>query len=631
MTERRRSCDVCSDLEGMESTSTRKLVQAIEDARDSCMGVQQRLMELRRDPKVNGLQVDYLKARLIWLQKPPLFPLYSNIIPWLRDHAAAAAEADSRSESPSRHEGFGVQAVFDHALLFCANALRELSRVMRIGEALVVDCVAESSKDWKPELWILESILASHETNPAARHQNSNKALRVGGSSSSPLSPAAAADEEPLWSPFYLVLRDLHYALGLVEKAYAELNEMCGYIFHFIPPHVIKKTLDHRLENDTEFCRFYAVKDTDELLCECKHLISANKTRSSSKFRCASYMLGKLNLRCPPKPGWPMPDHLPEFLCIENNELEGNSEPFADGSFGYVSERLWLQFPVAVKTMKSDVLKDLFEEVAMLARVEHPHVVRLVGYCRIIRGRETTTRNRLVMQRMSNDLRRLMDAIVESPEFDEDVPFPAPVALDIIMQLAEALKFLRIQRVMHRDIKAKNILVNDRPLLQSSADDTTTRTDDQHHGRKQLQYYLVKLTDMGLSQYKLPQNSTSATKMKGATNWRAPEVFAENTSTYNWAADVYSFAMACYEIVSGKTPFYDVKTITYKRLCQGERPTLPSNCQPELADLIRRCWETEPSDRPNIFQICQELQSCKEALLRRYNNYFVYEAAAAVP
>jgi serine/threonine protein kinase len=162
-----------------------------------------------------------------------------------------------------------------------------------------------------------------------------------------------------------------------------------------------------------------------------------------------------------------------------------------------------------------------------------------------------------------------MDIIVESPEFDGDVPFPAPVALDIIMQLAEALKFLRIQRVMHRDIKAKNILVNDRPLLQSSAADTTTRIDDQHHGRKQLQYYLVKLTDMGLSQYKLPQNSTSASKMKGATNWRAPEVFAENTSTYNWAADVYSFAMACYEIVSGKTPFYDVKTITYKRLCQA--------------------------------------------------------------
>jgi hypothetical protein len=626
----------------MESTITRKLVQAIEDARDSCMGVQQRLNELRRDPKVNGFQADYLKARLIWLQKPPLFPLYSNIIPWLRDHAAAAAEADSRSESPSRHESFGVQAVFDHALLFCANALRELSRVMRIGEALVVDCVAESSKDWKPELWILESILASHETNPAAQHQNSNKALRVGASSSSPLSPAAvsptalspaaAAYEEPLWSPFYLVLRDLHYALGLVEKAYAELNEMCGYIFHFIPPHVIKKTLDHRLEKDRELCRLTAVKDTDELFRECKHLISANKTRSSSsKFRCASYMLGKLNLRCHPKPGGPTPDHLPEFLCIENNELEGNSEPFADGSFGYVSERMWLQFPVAVKTMKSDVLKDLFEEVAMLARVEHPHVVRLVGYCCIVRGRETTTRNRLVMQRMSNDLRRLMDAIVESPEFDEDVPFPAPVALDIIMQLAEALKFLRMQRVMHRDIKAKNILVNDRPLLQSSAADTTTRIDDQHHGRKQLQYYLVKLTDMGLSQYKLPENSTSASKMKGASNWRAPEVFAENTSTYDWAADVYSFAMACYEIVSGKTPFYDVQTITYKRLCQGERPTLPSNCQPELADLIRRCWETKGCNRPHIDDVCQELQSCKEALLRRYNDYFEAEAATAVP
>jgi len=94
-------------------------------------------------------------------------------------------------------------------------------------------------------------------------------------------------------------------------------------------------------------------------------------------------------------------------------------------------------------------------------------------------------------------------------------------------------------------------------------------------------------------------------------------VFKENPEKYNWAVDTYSFAMTSYEIVSGKHPFWDVPTVTYDRLCTGERPCLPVNCQQKLANLIQRCWATNPDERPNIFEVCDELQSCKEALLRR--------------
>jgi serine/threonine protein kinase len=175
---------------------------------------------------------------------------------------------------------------------------------------------------------------------------------------------------------------------------------------------------------------------------------------------------------------------------------------------------------------------------------------------------------------------------------------------------------------VHRDIKSKNILVNSSHLQRSLAFSTDRVVPSllggiDHASSKQLQYYHIKLTDLGLACYKLPENSLCSSKMQGSTNWRAPEVFKENPDKYKWAADIYSFAMTSYEIVSGKLPFWGGPTVTYDRLCDGERPCLPVNCQPELANLIQRCWATNSLERPDIYEVCDELQSCKEALLRR--------------
>jgi serine/threonine protein kinase len=500
---------------------------------------------------------------------------------------------------------------------------------MRIGEALIVDCVG-SSKDWS-QLVVLESILASRSdmvaTNP----------------------------EKPLWSPFYLVLREFHIAHTRLEKAVGEL-ESCGFTFNYISPEVAKNARDHRFNEDKRYCWLNAVKDTENLLKECTQLAKRNNQKSTNS-RCANYMLNKLKFRdvqLPvlrgrgegsnpnPNQGGSTPNDRrnSEFLRIDSEDLVGTSDPFAYGSFGYVTERKWFKIAVAVKTIKLELQDTKFyEEVALLARVEHPHVVRLVGYCGVkvcsggsgSGGKTTRTeeaKNKVVMEKMEKDLLMLMHDILEHKEpahpeeLEHHVPFPPPVALDIILQLAEALKFLRIQRVMHRDIKSNNILVNSSHLQQSVASSTDRVVPSllggiDHASSKQLQYYHIKLTDLGVARYKPPENSLCSTKPNGTRNWRAPEVFKENPDKYNWAADIYSFAMTSYEIVSGKSPFWDVHPVTYDRLCGGERPCLPVNCQPELANLIQRCWATNPDERPNIFEVCDELQSCKEALLRR--------------
>jgi serine/threonine protein kinase len=83
-------------------------------------------------------------------------------------------------------------------------------------------------------------------------------------------------------------------------------------------------------------------------------------------------------------------------------------------------------------------------------------------------------------------------------------------------------------------------------------------------------------------------------------------------------ADVYSFAIVCYEILTGKEPFEGEKPSDdlYKRIIlEHERPKLPKICPRRLLSLIRRCWDHDPLCRPYFPEICKELRYIKGLLL----------------
>jgi len=89
------------------------------------------------------------------------------------------------------------------------------------------------------------------------------------------------------------------------------------------------------------------------------------------------------------------------------------------------------------------------------------------------------------------------------------------------------------------------------------------------------------------------------------------EIAKEN---YPLKADVYSYGITCAEILTGKIPFPRTQ---YKRtellqvIRRGERPPVPHNCPTLLANLITRCWDTDPCKRPNFLQVCNELLNFK--------------------
>jgi serine/threonine protein kinase len=174
-----------------------------------------------------------------------------------------------------------------------------------------------------------------------------------------------------------------------------------------------------------------------------------------------------------------------------------------------------------------------------------------------------------------------------------------------MLQIAHGMNYLHESHVMHRDLKARNVLIN------VVKDDENLELSWSRH---------VKIADFGLS--KLKENSQFTTMDMGTSPWRAPEVFdqEDNKDTkYTKAADVYSFAMVFFEVLTGKTPFSDVRrTDLYKKVFRGKRPALPSKayCPVYLSAFIGRCWATKAEERPEFPTICQMLLYCKELILR---------------
>src|SRR4051794_26126727 len=80
----------------------------------------------------------------------------------------------------------------------------------------------------------------------------------------------------------------------------------------------------------------------------------------------------------------------------------------------------------------------------------------------------------------------------------------------------------------------------------------------------------------------------------------APEVIAEKETTF--ASDIYSFGMLMWEISSGQPPFsnYEYDYYLATKIINGIRPKIVSGTPLEYKNLMKQCWDADPSKRPDI-------------------------------
>jgi serine/threonine protein kinase len=99
----------------------------------------------------------------------------------------------------------------------------------------------------------------------------------------------------------------------------------------------------------------------------------------------------------------------------------------------------------------------------------------------------------------------------------------------------------------------------------------------------------------------------------------APEVIT--SKRYDEAADIYSFGIMLWELISRDVPYADVQggppmavvsQLINKVVRKGERPAVPAGCPEPLAVLVRACWDQNPKARPPFKSVLEQLQGMRD-------------------
>ncbi|RHZ79123.1 hypothetical protein Glove_151g85 [Diversispora epigaea] len=113
----------------------------------------------------------------------------------------------------------------------------------------------------------------------------------------------------------------------------------------------------------------------------------------------------------------------------------------------------------------------------------------------------------------------------------------------------------------------------------------------------------LHISDFGLSKIIELNAKTGKRQIFGVLPYIAPEVL--NGEEYTKAADVYSFGIVAYEMVTGFAPYHDIphNIDLAKGICNGLRPKVPFHIPKLITRIIMRCWDARATHRPTFNEL----------------------------
>ncbi|KAL4576478.1 hypothetical protein LXL04_012572 [Taraxacum kok-saghyz] len=257
---------------------------------------------------------------------------------------------------------------------------------------------------------------------------------------------------------------------------------------------------------------------------------------------------------------------------------------------------------VAVKQLSRRGLqghKEWVTEVNVLGFVDHPNLVKLVGYC--AEDDERGIQRLLVYEYMPN--RSVQDHL--SNRFQK--PLPWSTRLKIAQDAARGLAYLHEGmefQIIFRDFKSSNILLDEN--------------------------WNAKLSDFGLARLG-PSDGTShvSTAVVGTVGYAAPEYVQTGRLTYK--SDVWSYGIFLYELITGRRPLDRNKPKNEQKLLEWVRPHLSHDLRKfekildprlggnysvksaqKLAAVANKCLLRQPRMRPKMSKVLEVLNTIVE-------------------
>ncbi|XP_078523224.1 serine/threonine-protein kinase TAO3 isoform X3 [Lissotriton helveticus] len=252
----------------------------------------------------------------------------------------------------------------------------------------------------------------------------------------------------------------------------------------------------------------------------------------------------------------------PELLFTDLHEI-------GHGSFGavYFATHVGTNEVVAVKKMSysgkqtNEKWQDIIKEVKFLQQLKHPNTIEYKG-CYL---KEHTAW--LVMEYCLGSASDLLE-VHKKPLQEVEIAAITHGAL-------QGLAYLHSHNMIHRDVKAGNILLTE-------------------PGQ-------VKLADFGSASIASPANS-----FVGTPYWMAPEVIlAMDEGQYEGKVDVWSLGITCIELAERKPPLFNMNAMSaLYHIAQNESPTLQSNDWTDsFRGFVDYCLQKIPQDRPTSAEL----------------------------
>ncbi|XP_071126132.1 hepatocyte growth factor receptor-like [Mytilus edulis] len=277
-------------------------------------------------------------------------------------------------------------------------------------------------------------------------------------------------------------------------------------------------------------------------------------------------------------------DMLKEQNIFIERDLVRLGKDIGQGNFGCVYQGYLRSMDekdeqlVAVKTVLKTEVQDInaiIDEAMIMKDFNHPNVMSLIGIS-IAPGEFPL----VIIPFMSNgDLLSYIRSANNKPTIKDLVQF----GLDV----SRGMEYLGSIKFVHRDLAARNCMMDEN--------------------------LKVKVADFGLARDIYTKNYYSSDNKKMLpVKWMAPESL-EN-GTYSTKSDVWSFGVVMWELITrGAAPYCDVNNWDmHKYLFSGRRLKRTEFCPTRLYDIMMKCWEFDPDDRPTFHEVNKRITGLVE-------------------